>query len=391
MTYTVTGGNGCIRTVTRTVTVTAPPSAGNLTGGQTICVGSNTTFSSTVSPGTWTSSAPAVASINPNSGLINGVTAGTATMTYTVMGSGGCSNATAQRDVTVIPLPQVPVVSTLGIDTMCHGQVATLRLANPYPAGATYTWSTPGGTVAQIEGANNEADCTIRWRNAPPVGGPTGATVAGSYTVSVAFGGCSVSFTGSLRVSNYYASCPKGIVFFEPSGLGVLDPEAQHFQWGTLDANGAQFTPLAGETDQTLFQSQLASLTGGLGATPPFTVRSSIYPDKCFSCTSVWVDQDGLDRPCLAPAAGMITEPGHVVYPNPADGKSLTIEATGGQLEEALICELYDVHGRLVHTERLFVQPIARLAQDLSGLDRGMYLLRLRSGRSEENVKLILE
>ncbi|MBS7788347.1 hypothetical protein KIH23_13690, partial [Flavobacterium sp. CYK-55] len=82
MTYTVLGSGGCPNaTATRTITVTAPVSAGTLSGAQNICIGDSVTFSSTISGGTWTSSNPAVATINAATGAIVGVAAGSSTMT----------------------------------------------------------------------------------------------------------------------------------------------------------------------------------------------------------------------------------------------------------------------------------------------------------------------
>src|SRR5690554_72901 len=118
ITYTVTGTGGCSdATATRTVTVTAPPNAGTLSGTQTVCEGSTTTFSTTSSGGTWSSSNMAIATVD-GSGVITGLTDGTATITYTVTGTGGCSDATATRTVTVDPLPTVTIPSS-GI--LCEG------------------------------------------------------------------------------------------------------------------------------------------------------------------------------------------------------------------------------------------------------------------------------
>jgi hypothetical protein len=87
--------------VNQTVSVTNAPSAGTLSGNQTICPNGSTTFTTNGNiGGLWTSSNLGVATVNSN-GSINGVTAGTATITYTVSGSGGCNNATATINVTV--------------------------------------------------------------------------------------------------------------------------------------------------------------------------------------------------------------------------------------------------------------------------------------------------
>ncbi|WMW77792.1 Ig-like domain-containing protein [Flavobacterium sp. 20NA77.7] len=102
ITYTVTGTGGCANaTATRTVTVTAAPSAGTLSGVQSVSVGSTTIYTATVSGGTWTSSDTTIATVNASTGVITGVASGTAIITYTVIGTGGCSNATATRTIIV--------------------------------------------------------------------------------------------------------------------------------------------------------------------------------------------------------------------------------------------------------------------------------------------------
>ena len=93
--------------------VYAAPVAGTLSGTQNICVGGTTTFASTSTGGAWTSDNLGVATIDSSTGAISGVTAGTATMTYTVIGTGGCLNATATRLVTVNAIPSAPTVATI--------------------------------------------------------------------------------------------------------------------------------------------------------------------------------------------------------------------------------------------------------------------------------------
>ena len=382
-TYTVPAIAPCTGPATSQVVVTAqsPPNAGT-NGTLTICAGSTLTAAqlfaqlggTPVANGAWS---PPLA--------------GAGTYTYTVTAIAPCTgSATATVIVTESISPAPPIVTPLEGDTLCNGQWTTLRVNNAL-SGAAYLWTTTSGLITQIMSGAASAECGIRWLNAPPTAGPTGTVVNGNYTVTVTVGSCSAATTGTLGVSNFYASCPKGIVFFEPYGLAVLDPVANHFQWGTLNAQGSTFMPVEGEVDQSLFRSELTSLTSGLGASPPFVVRSSIYPDKCFSYTTAWVDSIGLERVCLAPIDSLTTEPGHVVYPNPSQGKSLTIEAKGKPLDGPVSLELFDMHGHLMHKEQLLVQPIAQLGQDLSGLGRGMYLLRLRSDRSEETIKLILD
>ncbi|NBU71885.1 MAG: hypothetical protein EBS53_10640, partial [Bacteroidetes bacterium] len=142
ITYTVPGTGGCANaTATRSVTVTAPPTAGDLSGNQFICVAGTTTFTSTVSGGTWSSSASGVASINDSTGLVTGVSAGTATMTYTVTDTGGCANGTATRTLTVTAPPSAGTLS--GNQAVC---VASTTTFTSTVSGGT--WSSSNTAVA---------------------------------------------------------------------------------------------------------------------------------------------------------------------------------------------------------------------------------------------------
>ena len=137
ITYTIATPNAPCPNSQRTVmvTVTAPPSAGTLSGNQNLCLGSTDTYTSTVTGGTWSSNNTAVATVNATTGLVTAVLAGTATITYTVTGTGGCADATATRTVTVNPRPAAPVITlsatsdtlfssvSFGVQWILNGQI----------------------------------------------------------------------------------------------------------------------------------------------------------------------------------------------------------------------------------------------------------------------------
>ena len=84
------------------VTVTAAPTSGSISGTSSVGIGSTSqlSISGNSAAGTWDSSDDAVATVN-SSGLVTGQAAGSVNITYTVSGSGGCSNATDTYAMTV--------------------------------------------------------------------------------------------------------------------------------------------------------------------------------------------------------------------------------------------------------------------------------------------------
>lgn len=120
-----------------TVVVTVQPAPNAITGTLAVCAGSNTTLSTTSIGATWSSSNTAVATIGSSSGTVNGVAAGTATITC--FGTNGCTRTAV---VTVNPLPAV----ITGSNTVCTGVTTTLNSTTP---GGTWTSSNAAvGTVS---------------------------------------------------------------------------------------------------------------------------------------------------------------------------------------------------------------------------------------------------
>lgn len=185
--------SSCSDTVTNTETVivSTPPNAGILSGDQVICSNGTTTFSSTVSGGVWSSSDNSVATIDANNGLISAVSSGTATMTYTVAGIGGCANVTKDLPITISSTP------TVAISGRCIGKEYTLEA---FPSsGVTYKWSQ--GTSPLLETKNKLVVKTL-----------------GSYTVEINNSGCKAEATEN--VTSFYCDIPKGI---SPNGDELND------------------------------------------------------------------------------------------------------------------------------------------------------------------------
>lgn len=126
---------GCFRTFP--VTVNPLPSV--ITGGAVVCTGQILSLSNSTSGGVWSSDNTSVATVGAGTGDVIGVTAGSATISYSL--STGCVRSVV---VTVNPSP-LPVT---GPSQVCAGQ--TITLADATPGGA---WSSGTTTVAGISSA----------------------------------------------------------------------------------------------------------------------------------------------------------------------------------------------------------------------------------------------
>ncbi len=108
-------------------TATAVVSVNGLTGisGEGyVCIGGTTTLSHSVDGGSWSSDDPSVVTVDATTGEVTGVTAGTATITYT------SSCGTYTKPITVI----VAIPEIVGVDAFCESTFTA------------YTNAAPGGT-----------------------------------------------------------------------------------------------------------------------------------------------------------------------------------------------------------------------------------------------------
>jgi uncharacterized protein YjdB len=134
ITYTVVTPCGTVF-ATKDITITTSAVAGTISGSLAVCVGSNTTLSSSVTGGTWISSNTVVATIGLSSGVVTGAGAGTTTITYAI--SSACGSATITATVTVNALPS----ASGGTPAVCVGQTTTLT-------NVSGTWATASAAAS---------------------------------------------------------------------------------------------------------------------------------------------------------------------------------------------------------------------------------------------------
>jgi uncharacterized protein YjdB len=164
VTYTVAGCSGY---VSATFVLTVSPYVLDSIGGPSgVCSGTTATLTDASVGGTWTSSNAAIASVNPATGVVTGVSAGTVIITYRVG-----ALYTIAPFVVIAPLPAIT-----GPSTVCTGGYITLSDAT-----AGGVWST------------TSSDASVGYYTGEVYG-----VSAGTATISYSVYGCSVSATVSV-------------------------------------------------------------------------------------------------------------------------------------------------------------------------------------------------
>ncbi len=196
---------GCATTWPMIVNPTPLP----ITGTLSVCVFSSTTLADATVGGTWYTPSAGI-TVGAASGIVSGVAAGTAPISYTL---GLCSRT---AEVTVNPLPSV-ITSSSGVMIACIGHTVTM---NATPSGGTWTYTAGTGTGAIDAGTGvftpaTTGTVTVTYTL------PTGCVRTGVLTINPVPGpilgatslvceGGTISFTSTGAVSGSWTSSATG-------------------------------------------------------------------------------------------------------------------------------------------------------------------------------------
>ncbi len=244
-------GVGC--RATAVVTINAASSAGTISGTQTVCVGTTTTFADPIIGGAWSSTATTIATVSPM-GVVRGITAGTATISYTITNI--CGTSASSVVVTVNPAPDAGTVT--GTGTVCVG--LTTSLTDLTSGGI---WISAMTSVAAVG-----TDGTVT--------GVAAGTARISYTVTNSCG--SVSATSVVTVSAFSAGTISGASSVIAGLTITLSDAVSGGVWSATNAN-ATISPAGVVTGVSAGVVTISyTVTNGCGtiaATKDVTVNAS--------------------------------------------------------------------------------------------------------------------
>jgi len=302
------------------VTVDAMPSAGTIAAAYTtICSGTTVHLTDAATGGVWGSADPAIATVS-SAGIVTGVSAGSALITYTVTNTSGC---TAIASIVINVAGSIPAasVSPVGTVTLCHGNTITMAVSAT-GAGLTYQWLRNGAAIA---GAVSSAYTT---------------TTAGVYSVQISNGSCSETITGPTITPP-----PTPVVSYSPPDE-LYTGTFSTYQWYR---NG---TAIGGANSSTYYYSEGGDYSVEVTNSTGCSETSIPYSVSGVSAVNVVVNNTDVK-----------------VYPNPASSM-LNIDAP------------IKVNATILGIDGVTLMEITDATSiDISRLAAGMYMVQVYDGR----------
>ncbi len=196
-----TTSSGCNSPVSsfKYVTVSLNSNAGTISGTTPICVGANVGYAAIGADGggAWSSSNTAVATVN-NFGIVSGISAGTASIIYTV--NAGCNAPVSSSQVISVESlgPTANAGAITGPAIVCASSAGFIYGINPVAGASFYVWTVPSGWAITAGSSTNSITVNsglITGTITVKAGNVCGFSTASSLTVTVAAPGQWIGIT----------------------------------------------------------------------------------------------------------------------------------------------------------------------------------------------------
>lgn len=313
--------------------VTVMPLPGPVTGTLSVCQGDTVILGCSPLGGTWTSSSPTIATIDPSIGVVTGIAGGMAIITYT---SPLSCRVTAM--VTVIPLPDAGAIS--GPDIICAGSAASFT--GSVSGGA---WSSAPTSIVTIDAAGGATAVA-----------PGSAII--SYTVSIDCGSSPISAYATKVVTVQPTSIDPGII----TGMDSVCLTTAT----TLTNTVVGGTWVSGDPAIASVSTSGIVTGASVGVTTiRYLVANTCAEDSASHLMNVVSCVDLVELQSGDEAFG--------IFPNPSDG-NFVVNMPG--LVTATTITIYDIMGNTV-AERKISGPYMPVSFRLQGIIPGSYIVRI--------------
>jgi hypothetical protein len=335
------------------ITVNPLPVVAAITGTTTVCVNQYTPLSDATAGGVWASSNTSVATVN-NFGLVKGVSAGTANITYTVTSAAGCSTTVS----TTVTVNGTLVFNINGPATVCPN-TSNAYSVSPAVAGADYTWNIQNAPSVGVTFPVNGSTST----NVSVPAGLTGQFILRCQGLNSC--GASQIVSKTIAVST---DVPPAPIINCSSGdncatLSVSNSGTYAVQWivnGVVQSTATSFVRPAGTP-------VLCTFTSASGC------KTSTWYSPAVVCTYAARLADEID----------LSDKPFLIYPNPAKG--VFVIETKNQVGTASI---FDISGRLVKDI-----PLTEMANSYKveiGTP-GIYTIHVKTDSETKGYKIVVE
>jgi|GEM_PF-1219784 len=278
--YEITLGCGGTKSALRTVTITPNAAVTSVTGTTPLCIGATATYTTTGvvmggGTGAWSSSNDAVATVDPLTGMVRGIGAGTCNIIYTI--TGGCNGSpSAQQSVTITP--NAGITSVSGTSSLCIGATATYTATGVVLGGGTGAWKSDDLAVATVNvstgvvTAVGAGTCHIIYEITLGCDGTKSAQQSITITPNAAI--TSVSGATPLCISGTATYTTTGVV----SGGGTGAWSSSNTAVATVDASSGLVRAIGAGTCDIIY-----TITGGCNGTPSALQSITITPNAAIT------------------------------------------------------------------------------------------------------------
>ncbi|PQJ09085.1 hypothetical protein CJD36_021150 [Flavipsychrobacter stenotrophus] len=421
--YTVT--NACGTSVdTMAVTVSGTGSVAPITGTAVVCAGATTMLFEITTGGVWSSTSPSVATVNAT-GIVTGVSGGSAIISYTITTS--CGTIAATRIVTVGPAPVPGIIS--GGSIVCVGAHLTLSesvaggvWSSYAPLVATVSSSgvvlgiTTGSTIISYTVTNScgsaSAITVVAVSPAPYAGtisGPSSVCVGNAITLtSSVFSGVWTSLPSTTLITSswglatgispgnatvYYSVTNSCGTATDSVSINVMAPAIADSVTvpagvciGATIMLGSSSYPGTWTADTTYAKvtagGALTGLASGI-ATVTYTITNACNTDTAIRQITVYTPAicDSIVSVNIVANQSAIT-----LYPNPTVGTFIVLLPE--MIEPATIA-VTDIYGRVVMRQFTGINVDRSIKVDLSDYAAGTYFVSVTSGKTNFREKLV--